>query len=249
MNTNNKILKNIPNFLIIIIVHLLKKIGGKLLHTGKQLFLYKFQPRTLEWHKLNGDKTLRIDYNLNNESVVFDVGGYLGHWSYDISARYGSQIHIFEPVNKFANIIRELYKNNQKITVNEIGLSNTNIHTSISDEANSSSAFKTSAAEQKIVMKKASEYLREHNIQKIDLIKINIEGGEYDLLEHLITEGFIQHITNIQVQFHDFVPHAKERMTAIREQLKKTHVTTYQYEFVWENWQLKNLPLEQNTRI
>ena len=70
-------------------------------------------------------------------------------------------------------------------------------------------------------------------------MKINIEGGEYDLLEHFLESGFIKNINNIQIQFHDFIPNAEERMKKIQYELEKTHSLTYQYPFVWENWQRK----------
>ena len=44
------------------------------------------------------------------------------------------------------------------------------------------------------------------------LMKINIEGGEYDLLEELLDENMIKQIVNLQVQFHDFVERSDERM-------------------------------------
>lgn len=79
-----------------------------------------------------------------------------------------------------------------------------------------------------------------NNINTIDLMKINIEGGEYELIEHFIEKEFIKEIRDIQVQFHGFVPDAGVRMKKIQEELKKTHFLTYQYEFVWENWRRKD---------
>ena len=40
----------------------------------------------------------------------------------------------------------------------------------------------------------AAEFLQKQKIENIDLMKINIEGGEYDLLTHLIDIGFIENI-------------------------------------------------------
>jgi len=71
-------------------------------------------------------------------------------------------------------------------------------------------------------------------------MKINIEGAGYDLLDHLIESGFIKNIKNIQVQFHDIVAEAVKRRASIQEQLKKTHVLTYCYDFIWENWTIKD---------
>jgi hypothetical protein len=70
-------------------------------------------------------------------------------------------------------------------------------------------------------------------------MKVNIEGGEYDLLDHLIESGLIQRVRWLQVQFHDFVPNAAERMRAIQDRLRATHEPEWQHEFVWESWRRK----------
>lgn len=86
---------------------------------------------------------------------------------------------------------------------------------------------------------KGSDFLKALDIGRTDLMKMKIEGGEYESLEHLIQSSLVKFIRNIQVQFHNVVPHAKERMLAIQRELTKTHALTYQYQFVWENWKLK----------
>ena len=51
--------------------------------------LYKSpQKRAIPWFKIQGDKTLRLNYNLNDASLVFDLGGYEGQWSSDIFSKY-----------------------------------------------------------------------------------------------------------------------------------------------------------------
>jgi len=118
-----------------------------------------------------------VNYDLNNDSIVFDLGGYEGQWASNIFSMYYCYVHIFEPVKKIAS--------------------------------------------------KAIDFIKEYKIGRIDLMKINIEGGEYDLLEHLLDSAFISNIYNIQVQFHDFVPNAESRMNKIQESLSKTHLLTY----------------------
>ena len=77
----------------------------------------------------------------------------------------------------------------------------------------------------------------------VDLIKINIEGGEYDLPDYIIHSGMAHCFRNIQVQFNDFVTNYKLRMQPIQQNLSITHYLTYQYPFVWENWKLKTVIL------
>jgi hypothetical protein len=65
---------------------------------------------------------------------------------------------------------------------------------------------------------------------------VNIEGGEYELLERMLERGLTERVCDLQIQFHNFSPDAAERMAAIQRGLAATHRPTYQYRFVWENW-------------
>ncbi len=194
------------------------------------------QKRVIPWFQIQGDKSLRLDYDLNTNSIVFDIGGYEGKWAANIFSKYCCFIHIFEPVIEFASRIENKFSRNKKVTVYKFGLSNENKTSKISVDKNSSSFYESGNTIINARLVRAIDFIRKNRIGKIDLMKINIEGGEYDLLEHLIDSGFIKNITNVQVQFHDFIPNAKKRMESIQKMLKKTHRLTYQYIFVWENW-------------
>lgn len=194
------------------------------------------QKRVIPWFQIDGDNSLRLDYNLNENSIVFDLGGYEGKWAAKIFSKYCCFIHIFEPVIEFASRIENRFSRNKKVTVYKFGLSNENKISKILIDKNSSSFYKSGKEVTNARLVRAVDFIKKNRIEKIDLMKINIEGGEYDLLEHLIVSGFIKKIKNIQIQFHDFIPNAKERMESIQKELKKTHRLTYQYIFVWENW-------------
>jgi FkbM family methyltransferase len=193
----------------------------------------------IQWSRDNGDKTHRLQYELDESSVVFDVGGYEGQWASDIFAMFCCTIHVFEPVAEFADRIEKRFSRNKKIIVHKFGLSNETRKAAISVERDASSAFKHGTQLQQIDLVAALEFLQQNNIRSVDLMKINIEGGEYDLFEHLISVGFVRNIKNIQVQFHSFVPDAERRMKNIQRDLTRSHFLTYQYPFVWENWKLK----------
>jgi len=40
------------------------------------------------WFRDNGDRTHRINYDLDRDSIVFDLGGFEGSWSADIFEKY-----------------------------------------------------------------------------------------------------------------------------------------------------------------
>lgn len=191
--------------------------------------------------KSKGDMTLRLDYKLNENSIVFDMGGFVGQWASDLFAKYCCRIHIFEPVSEFADDIKKRFSANYKIIVHNFGLSDSTKQVAIKLDKEGSTVYKKGSECERTTVNliKAEDFLKQNSVEHIDLMKINIEGGEYDLIEHLIETGFIKKITDLQVQFHNFVPEAIERMHKIQGELQETHYITYQYPFVWENWHLK----------
>ena len=194
--------------------------------------------RVLPWVNDRGDKTLRLNYNLNNESVVFDLGGYEGQWASDIFAKYACHIYIFEPFSLYAENIKQRFALNPKIKVFDYGIAGSNHTAQLNINGDSSSTFQPGQTFAEIKLVSFKDFFLDHSIDVIDLMKINIEGGEYDILDYLLTSGLIRKIKNIQVQFHDFVPDAESRMLSIQQKLTLTHKLTYQYLFVWENWTL-----------
>lgn len=195
-----------------------------------------FEETVQIWNTIEGDRTLRLRYDLNPESVVWDVGGYKGQWASDLFSKYQPYIHIFEPVPLFAEDIQERFSCNSKIKIHAYGLSNKNEKLPITLTEDRSSLYTHDLHTQLISLQKASTVFKELGASHIALMKINIEGGEYNLLEDLIDTGIIKDIDNIQVQFHSFVPHAQNRMEVIQKKLTHTHTQTYAYPFVWENW-------------
>jgi len=189
------------------------------------------------WKK-DGAESRRYLYDLDQNSVVFDMGGYEGQFAAEIYARYRSKIQVFEPIRGFAKNITERFAKNPDIKVYALGLSDKNEEVLFSLDNNSSSQFLKNSGKEKVQMRQASEFLKEINAPIINLMKINIEGGEYALLEDLIANDRIKDIKNFQIQFHTFAPNASERMKKIQEALKKTHHLTFEYPFVWENWEI-----------
>lgn len=213
--------------------------SGLLRRAATAVWTSPAEARVRPWFAAQGDTTLRLDYDLSPQSVVFDLGGYEGQWASDIFAMYCCQVYVFEPVPAFAERIRRRFRCNPKVHVFQFGLGARNETARIGLARDASSLYRSGADGPEVRLVSAADFLREHAIAVIDLMKINIEGGEYDLLDHLVSTGGIDRIRNLQVQFHDFVPDAQARMTAIQGRLAQTHEPTYQYPFVWENWRLR----------
>jgi len=100
-----------------------------------------------------------------------------------------------------------------------------------------------------IIIESFSNWARSSRATHIDLFKVNIEGAEFALLAHLIETGLIAYIENLQIQFHDFVDDADRRMRMLTRQLRKTHLPTYRYRYVWENWRRRKSEEHHNLEL
>lgn len=90
---------------------------------------------------------------------------------------------------------------------------------------------------QDIKIESITEFISLNNINKIDLMKINIEGGEYDLLDSLVkSQKIINSVNTLLIQFHDFIPDAEKKRNVIQEKLSTTHQKVFDYPFIWEKW-------------
>ena len=197
-----------------------------------------------KWFAARGDATHRLNYPLDSNSLILDIGGYQGNWAEQIHNKYNATIHVFEPMKQFSNYIGSRFAGNDKVLVYPVGVGAKTEDLTIyvpdgQDEATLHPGESSIAREEKIRVVDIVEVFKKLDIEKVDLMKLNIEGAEFDLLDRLIAKRLHKNITDIQIQFHKIDDKSEERRDKIREKLSKTHECTYNYSFVWENWKLK----------
>jgi FkbM family methyltransferase len=186
-----------------------------------------------KWYLDNGDNTLRIDYpEINQKSVVVDIGARHGSWADQIRKKYSPNIFCFEVVSSFCEELSSkgytvfqnaVYNREGKIKIGIDGDEGSIYHTNNTFEVES------------IQANKIFEMIKSDTI---DLIKINVEGAEYSILEDLIKSNTISKIKNLQIQFHLIENHETQYYNIVKD-LEKTHNLTWRYPFVWENWKMK----------
>ena len=219
----------------------------EILHWICMIISYPFQtPHNRAYARwvIFGGENKRYQYDLTENSIVFDVGGYHGDFTDKIVNKYGCKSYIFEPVKEYADAIEKRFLATDKVRVFSFGLSD---HTSkeamlIDDDGSSVHGTITSdAPTEMIALKNIIEFMSDEKITKVDLIKLNIEGGEYEVLRALLDSDTIENFRYIQVQFHDIDTHSDDEMKAIVDQLTKTHKLMWKCRpFIWESWELKN---------
>lgn len=186
------------------------------------------------WYAVNGDYTLRLNYpELNKNSVVVDIGARHGDWAGPIRERYGCEVICFDVIPEFvSSLTMNGFKSFRYAVTDYTGNINLGID---GDEA--SIYHSTELFEAPCIDTVRMFDLIESDV--IDLLKINIEGAEYAVIDNLIDNSLILKVKNLQVQFHR-IENSEDEYNKIIDRLMKTHESTWRYPFVWENWKILN---------
>jgi len=192
-----------------------------------------------DWVLADGDNTLRLHYNLNDDSVVYDVGAYEGWFADKIDSLYGSKIYCFEPVPDYSSVLIDRFNDRHNISISQWAISNFRGPSKMKVTGDTSSLIAGSSDTILIQCSTLYDAMCYFETPYIDLLKLNIEGAEYDVLENVIGDSIIKSLGNIQVQFHNIGESSVDRYNYIEKELVKTHRLTYKYPFIWENWEKK----------
>lgn len=197
-----------------------------------------------KWYKARDEQLLRVKYPLNSNSLVLDIGAYKGVWAKQINELYGCQVICFEPVKSMFEQLKQNIGDNKNIKAYNVAISDKNGTEDICLKKDASSLYEKGSSYETVETKTLKTAMLDYKISCADLVKMNIEGSEYAVLEHMIANkpegmGAFDYFKHIQIQFHMNVPSYKERRQAIQDELRKTHKKDYDYEFIWESWSKK----------
>jgi FkbM family methyltransferase len=179
-----------------------------------------------------------VEADLDATSVVLDIGAYVGNWSGEISKRYGSTIYAFEPNPASFREMGRRIGERENVHSFEFGLGGSDASVQLALEGPGSTIYTTPSATRTAdaQIRDVARVLDELDIDHVDLCKVNIEGGEYDLFDRLIETVWLARIRILLIQFHEWHPNAYARRRAIRRAFSRTHDEVWDYPFVWEMW-------------
>jgi FkbM family methyltransferase len=167
------------------------------------LFGRKFDP--YNWHD-NGEKWLLNRLAAFRPSTIFDVGANVGDWSaLAHQAIPNAQIHSFEIIDGTYAALRKRLSNHRGVHLNNFGLSDKSgtITMRLFDSSNglaSHVAFPHGSYSEAVCpVRRGDEYMRDNGIERIDFLKIDVEGAE-----HLVLNGFGTAIGSGQIDVIQF---------------------------------------------
>ena len=176
--------------------HLLARPANGREALGLLLFSRNFLNAYYNWNydqRSNGEQWLINRLAPFRPSVFFDVGANVGNWLLlALSVLPEVEFHAFEIVESTYAILRERTVRNSRLITNNFGLSDrtgtiTMHHFNASNEHTSHFAYPHHGTYDHIVcpVRSGDEYMQETGIERIDFLKIDVEGAE-----HMVLNGF-----------------------------------------------------------
>lgn len=178
-------------------------------------------------------EALRYDYPLNQRSIVVDAGAYEGQFSAELARRYGCHVYAYEPLPEFYDLAKKNLYDFPCVSVYNLGIGPKDEKRSFRVKGSMTGAYADDGEGQDVQLVSIAEVISNRTV---DLLKLNVEGMEFEILEEMLRSDLVRHCLNIQVQFHPIFEGCKERYQAIRSGLLRTHRLTYDDPWVWENY-------------
>lgn len=162
----------------------------------------------------NWNEDLRYQYDLKPTDYVLDIGSYRMEFADKIRSLFRCKVECFDALDNRAAWIYD----------GKLAVGGNYLYTSMYSEVLNKECDCVDIA----------NYLQ----REVALCKINIEGGEYELLQYIISKDLMKNIKNLQVQFHYIDGKDCVKMyEVIKDFLSLTHRIKWRFPFVWENWE------------
>jgi FkbM family methyltransferase len=179
------------------------------------------------------NRLLMDNLPLTPKSVVLDVGGYRGDYSAAVVTRYGCRVHIFEPVPEYVEVLRQRFDPRSPVRIHPYGLGATDRMAEFDLEGDSTGVAAMSGRRITVPLRAVDAVFAELPVT-VDLMAINIEGGEYELIPAMA--GLLPGVQRLFIQFHDVGAQTVAALDHCRRILGATHTQDWSYDMVWESW-------------
>ena len=197
----------------------------------------------------DGGDSLLYDLPIKTGGIVIDGGGYKGDWTYKLVALYGCKSLIFEPVPEYAAYCKKLFKKNSLVTVHNVALGGEFRKTTVSLIDNGTSEYREGRGLRNQIQVNVIDVVsvfKNLKEKRVSCFELNIEGGEYEVLERMIETKKIDLCDSLLIQFHRQPIGYEKRYKKIVKALNASHSRVWCYYMVWEKWVHKSLKNTSN---
>jgi len=178
------------------------------------------------------DKPYTRYFELPASPTIVDVGGYIGDFSiYAVKHLNADRVIVYEPTAENFEILKQNIENNsfeKQITAVKKAVSNSkeimlNVEIQECDEVHVSAYWYQDAEQRVIPSVTLADILELHQLDSVDLLKVDCEGGEYDIFPTATDETY-RRIRNIVFEYHK-VDGFKEKFELVLSRLRSAGYT------------------------
>ena len=173
----------------------------------------------MDHHDLKNMRYLDSISCLSTGDVVVDVGASVGLVSLYAISKGCKQVYAVEPIPAACSIIEQIIKigDIDNLILDECAISNStgtqsffipdfqawNVATGQSKVIESSLTDMGNGNKISVDTYTFMDYINRNKIEKIDYLKCDIEGGEYDLFDNIDSDYLTNNISKIVIEYHD----------------------------------------------
>lgn len=185
-------------------------------------------PVNFDWGKFNSDlvSSLKKEFGRDNiyekfiqvqpNDIVVDVGASVGPFTYSILSKNPKSVYCIEPSRDlFCSLVRNTSKFSTKIPIVYINKAISNGKTE--DVKVFSGNENIYGGVDEFDYFGFSDFIGEYDITHIDFLKMDCEGGEYDIFTDKNIDWIVNNVRNIAAEFHLTYPGCKEKFKNFRD--------------------------------
>lgn len=200
-----------------------------------------------QFRKAGHNQLIYKSATLPDKASTAIFGAYLGdslaEW---LEKSPNGSFYAYEPVPKFFEKLEARFTH-PNVHLFQFGISERDEfrHFSLLDDATSGDGWRAEKVADGIQPKSVQVEFRSASVLRkvwpaeVDVMEINIEGGEHELLQILAESQLLNRVKQIFVQFHDVGSATEEFLSQARRTLAKTHRQIWSFDMVWEFWEKK----------
>lgn len=187
------------------------------------------------WHRDPANEARLLNVCLGDRDVVIDGGGYQGDFCDALISQFPEiSVLVFEPDQDMCHVIGKRMAPATNVEVRQAALwssdqtlafSRRGIASTVSPDLQGLSTTVIGADVAGVI----------DEAQRVALLKLNIEGAEYEVLGRLCGGPWIGQIDQLLVQFHR-VPGSGRSYRTVVQSLERTHRRVWRWPWVWEYW-------------
>lgn len=146
------------------------------------------------------------DFRIRDNDIIIDIGSHVGFFAlYAYQFCKNGKIYCFEPVTENFKILQEnLELNNiQNVSIKKCAISDKNdiVTIYLNEDDSGHSMYDTSSESIQVPSISLKDIIDSNNLDKCDLIKIDCEGGEYEIINSLPDSYFCK-INKMCIEYH-----------------------------------------------